>query len=173
MVRFFRHHIFAVSRKKLAALLALSWFSGIAFGLYFSLSADPMFVSQMRTAVDPSVSIVRLLAVLFLPLLFSAFAVYVSHLWLLIPCCFLKALSFSYIGGIFFRFSESGGWLVRYLYLFSDCFAVPALCWLWLRCCRCGRRDALISCAVTGLLILTVCVIDDRFISPFLCNLLS
>lgn len=173
MVRFFPLRFCTDSRKKLAVLLALSWCVGIAIGLFCALHADSLLDSLMRTRVDPSVSISGLLAVFSLPLLFSAFAVYTSQFWLLIPLSFLKAFSFSYVGTLFCCLSESGGWLIRFLYLYSDCFASFLLCRLWIRCCNCSRRDGLASCAVTGILFLAVGIADYRLVSPFLYSLLS
>lgn len=173
MVRFFRYHISAISRKKLAVLLALCWCAGIVLGLYCALTADNFPVSLMRTSVESCASITGLLAVLSLPVLFSAFAVYVSQLWLLVPVSFFKAFSFSFVGTLSFLTPESGGWLLRFLYLFSDCFAVLILCWLWLHCCQCSRRNGLISCAVTGIFLLMIGIADHWYVSPFLINLLT
>ena len=173
MVCFFRYQFSALSRKKLAVLLALSWCVGILLGMYFACSADAVSISQMRTVSNPGVSIVALLSVLLLPYLFTAFAVYLSQLWLLVPLAFLKAISFSYVGTFLFRASGAGGWLLRDLYLFSDCFSALILCWLWIRCCRCSSRGAYLACLAAGSMLVLVALFDHHYISPLLFQLLS
>ena len=173
MVLFFHHYFSAFSRKKLAVLLALSWCVGMVLGLYFAFLPNVHSFPAMAADVSSCVSIFSLLAALSLPVLCSFFAAFVSMLWLLVPLSFIKSFSFSYVGSLLFQISESGGWLLRSLCLFSSCVTAWILCWLWLRCCYCNRRSCLISCVIAGVLTLAVGFVDYRFISPFLVNLLS
>jgi hypothetical protein len=115
------------------------------------------------------VSIVRLLAVTFLPFLFSGFAAFVSRTWLLIPIAFFKSFTFSaaYIA-VMLSFG-SAGWLIGFLLMFSSICTMPILILYWIRYSRKGfllwKKIALF------LLIFVLCGIDFYVISPFLAGL--
>lgn len=171
MVCFFRYRFAGCFRKKIVVVLALSWLLGIFLGIYWAHSADILSGEQLHIFLDSRGSVSSLLAVLLLPVLYTVFTVYIDNQWLLVPFSFLKAISYSYIGTLLFRAVESGGWLLRFLYLFSDCFTVLILCWLWLRCCDLRKSSSYISCVAAGSLILLIGLIDYHFVSPFLLGL--
>lgn len=126
----------------------------------------------MRAAANGRVSITGLLSAFLLPLLFSAFAVYISQPWLLVPVAFGKAFSFSYLAfGVTLAFG-SAGWLVRSLLMFSDCLTLPLLWWFWLCCIRASDRDALRSFLVTCTAALMIGCLDYGAVSPLLRNLI-
>lgn len=173
MVSFFRSGFVSFCRKNAAVYLACAWCAGLLSGCIFGTVSASFPFSLMRTAMLRPVSIFGLLTVLYLPLLFSAFAVYISQIWLLIPICFLKAFAFSFLAAACSVQQASGGWLLRFLLLFSDCLAIPLLYWVWYRACCRSRRDALYSDLVAGFLLLPIGAMDFLYISPFLSNLLS
>lgn len=173
MVSFFRTDFARLPRRFLAVVLAFAWCAGLLLGAFTAGFADDSFFSTMRAALDCRVSISGLMAVTLLPLLFSAFAVFISCNWLLIPIAFLKAFSFSYMGaGLMAAFGDSG-WLLMLLWMFSDCFVVPLLLWLWISACSATRETALRRTAALLPALIGIGYLDLQFVSPFLVNLLS
>ena len=173
MVRFFHHRFFASSRKRVVIFLAFAWCAGLILGCVLALLSTPFSVSMMRTIRSTRVSIVGLLAILYLPLFISAFAVYISQIWLLIPICFTKAFSFSFVAlGVSLAY-PAGSWLLRFFLLFSDCLAIPCLYWSWYRGCENGRRKALQADALVSIPLFLIGIADYYCISPFLSNLSS
>ena len=170
MVRFFPAFNFANTRKCFVVLLACSWFAGFVVGPIVALSADRSFFSLMRMMPEHPVSIVGLLVSVYLPLLLTAFAVYISCDWLLIPIAFAKSLSFSLLYcGASVSFG-SGGWLLAILLFGSDFLTLGLLLWLWFRIIP--GKGPVLNLFISILLVFTaVGFLDYFFISPFILNL--
>lgn len=159
--------------KRGSRILAFSWFFGLICGVLVSSHAGESFISAMRAAENSCVSIIGLLFAILLPFLFSAFAVFLSRPWLLIPVVFGKAFIFSLLAtGISLSFGEAG-WLFLVLLLFSDGAALPFLWLFWLRYCRLHGRFPFIGLAVCAVPALIIGYIDLNVISPFLASLIS
>ena len=173
MVRFFRVNFSDDPRRRTAALLAFFWCFGLVTGAAFAASAHISSFPLMRTALMSCVSISGAVAVLLLPLLFSAFAVYISKIRLLIPIAFLKAFFFSYLGTAVMRSFPSSGWMLRFLLLFSDCLAAPLLILLWLRLSRSSPRTCAVSIPAAAIALSLIGCLDFYIVSPFLVSLTS
>lgn len=160
-------------RKDSVAFLAFPWISGLVTGVVTSYFAGNSFFSLMRSVISSPVSIVGLLSAMLLPLLFSAFAVYISSPWLLIPTVFLKGFFYAYLCfGILLCFGDAG-WLIRLLLIFSDTLMLPVFWMYWIRGLRGGRSDLLIRTAPAFSTALLIGSIDFSVISPFLGEILS
>ena len=153
-------------------VLDFFWFAGLISGASASFYAGNPFVSTMRAASSGCVSISGLLSVLLLPLLFSAFAVYICQIRLLFPIVFVKAFCFSFVAmGIDSAFG-SAGWLVRILLLFGSGFSLPILWWFWNRLLA-SKPDRILSDFVTAMTAIAVIACFDHWmIAPFLANLI-
>lgn len=153
-------------------LLAFSWCLGMLLGMLAATAASDTLIPMMRRAVYCPVSIPGLLAATVLPFLFSAYAVSLSEPWLLLIISALKAFSFAFCAcGVSLAFGQSG-WLVRFLFLFSDCCLIPVLFLYWIRHISGkgnGKRWELPVCIGAALLI---GCIDYCFVAPFLVSLL-
>ena len=154
-------------------LLAFCWVAGLGFGGSGFRYAGSIFVSQMPLAVVSQPSIFGLLISSALPFLFSAFAVYIQLPWLMYGICFLKASSAAYVScGVFAVFGASG-WLVRWLFLFTDIIGTALL---YSYCHRhiSGVRKFSISClaAYAGALFLLISA-DYSFVSQLLLRVIS
>lgn len=172
MVRFFRCRFMDSPRRVRGVFLACVLLLGVFCGSIFSGLAEPVLFQLMRTAAESRVSIVCLLPVILLPVVLSAFAVYIGLYWLLIPIAFAKAFCFGYLcSGILILYPYSGP-LFAVLFLFTDVLSLPVLCWFWLRCTR-GREPGLQAVAPSVILIVGIGIINDQLISPFLASLLS
>ena len=172
MGSFFRLSFPGFRRRRLAVYLAFAWSAGLLLGSFFSVLSAPFSVSLMRMTLSGPVSIFGLLTILYLPLLFTAFAVYISQIWLIIPICFFKSLFFSFVAAGFLLLLPSGGWLLCFLLLFSDCLSIPILFFDWYRTCSQSRMEVFRSLAVSGIFLFVIGIADYYVISPFLIRLL-
>ena len=150
--------------------LAYSFLLGLVFGSLISSGSGFSSVSLMRAAPCGSMSIVGLFTVSMLPLLISAFAVFTSQIWLLIPLAFLESFCFSYVGiGILAGFG-SAGWLVCLLMMLPEGLLMGGLWWFWQRCLndrgfRSGLLVFVVSCGIIWL--------NYSVISPFLAEIIN
>ena len=169
----FLHHIDSFSFRKNAKLfLAFSWILGLGGGgLAFRYAGD-VLISLMPLAVNSQLSIVGQFLSISLPFLLSAFAVFVSCPGILIPLSFCKAFAYSYlVCGVFASFG-SGGWLIRWLLLFTDSVSAALLYGYAMRHisgCRNFSPVGLFGCISVVAILAGV---DFAYISPLLQRLL-
>ncbi len=164
----FLHHIFVFLRRKSSTvILAFCFLSGLISGLLLFRQAA-FSVSLMRSALCSDVSIFRLLCVILLPFLFSAFAVYFSKPRVLYLIAFLKAFLFAFVSaGITLAFG-SAGWLVRWLVMFSDCLSLPLLWLYWQRNVSGQQGFRLAEFGVFAGIACLIGCLDHAFIVPLL-----
>lgn len=173
MGRFLRLNLPTGRCKVSVTFLASSFFLGLCAGSWFSIQAGILIFPTMRTAASCGVSIPGLLSANLLPLLFSAFAVYISQIWLLVPIAFWKAFQFSYVGmGVMAAFG-SAGWLIRLLMMFSDILMLGVLWWYWLRALSGRRGCALVVSLVPFSAAVLIASLDYSVISPFLADMIT
>ena len=158
------------NRKVSTIILAFCWCAGLLTGCFLANHAGNIHSSMMRRAVSCPVSIASLV-VLLLPFLFSAFAVYVSQYWLLVPIVFWKAMSFSRVACWITAAYGSAGWLMRFLLMFTDLFTLPLLVLFWLRYGGKGRRLTALSALAYCAAAVSIGSVDFWIISPFLAGL--
>ena len=168
-----RDHLFQqpnISRRSGIFLLTAMLFLGCIVGIWLSGDAQEQFADALQALSVPPVGFVPL-AVLLLPLLLSALAVYVKWPVFLFPLAFWKAFFFAYVFSGFMSVLGGAGWLICSLGLFSGIFSLPVFCWYWLQhldgtgfCLR-TFLPALAAAAAIGLL-------DLRVISSFLARIL-
>ena len=127
MVRFLHSVDSFTFRKRPKWYLAFSWLLGLGTGGVVFRSAGEHIISMMPLAVFGQLSIVSLFLSTSLPFLLSAFAVYLSKPRLLIVICFVKAFCYGYVICGVFGFFGAHGWLLRWLFLFTDTFACVML----------------------------------------------
>ena len=159
------------NRKQL--LLAAFWTFGLLCGSFLADSASPTFLLLTRSATSKAVSVVGLCICSFFTFLLSALAVSFHRIKLLYAIFFCKALLFSWSGCCVMAVFGSAGWLVQFLYQFSDLFFVPALCWFALRHISGGRAGLKKDVSVLLLLAAIVGCIDYFLVSPFLAGLIK
>lgn len=146
-------------------LLLGGWLLGILFGC-FAASFLPVTNSTVQMLIHSRVSIIGVLTVCYLPLLFSAAIVWFSQNIYLIPLAFVKAFLFGSMSCVIVRNFSSAGWLIRWLYMFSDSVLSFVFLRLWFLCMdkRCDRVKnflyASLHCAV-------ILVVDYFIIMPF------
>ena len=152
--------------------LAFSWLLGLgAGGLVFCYAGE--IVSLMPLAAAGQPSIVSLFLCTSLPFLLCAFVLYLGKPGFLLPVCFFRALFYAYVlSGVFCSF-EGAGWLIRWLLLFTPTFSCVLLYGY------AGRHiSGLFGISVWGILgcllwVAVLVLLDYRFVSPLLRQLLS
>lgn len=154
-------------------VLPFCWVLGLLLGTLYGYCADRSYVLFMRIATTSSMSILGLLFVLYIPLLFSVFAVYFKRPQWLVPICFAKAFLFASCGCALFIVFGSAAWLVRLLLQFSDLCSIPFLYWFCMRNIT-GRNsntqsDFLVCCAAAAI----IGIFDFGVISPYLVKLID
>lgn len=168
MARFLHPESSPAFRKWGDVLLALSFLSGLFFGIHLFFSADTSFDSLMPGALTSPVSIVDLLIPFALPFLFSAAAVYLCIPGLILPVSFLKSAIYGFLScGISYSFGSSG-WLVLLLFLFSDICFLPLLYLYWIRHISAQRLFSLIETGLFFAGAILISGIDYYVIFPFL-----
>ena len=149
-------------------LLAL-WCLGLVFGCSIY---EPSYLSWMHGAAERPVSIIGVFVCVYLPLICTYFSFLTDKPHAIMVVCFVKAASFGFSGQLVLQYFTSSGWLVRFLFLFSDCFILLILQVLWIHCLdgnsKKWKRDFLIA----AILCTVVTMIDLFAVIPFLKGLL-
>ncbi|MBQ7415636.1 MAG: hypothetical protein IJW14_01200 [Oscillospiraceae bacterium] len=154
-------------------LLGIGWLLGIVLGGLSAAQAEDVLVPLIRDGAGRYASVVGLLATTLLPFLLSAFAVSLSEPWLLLIISTCKAFSFAFCAfGVSLAFGPSG-WLVRFLFLFSDLCLIPLLYLYWLRHIRGECRHIPWELPLCLSAALAVGMVDYWFISPFLVSIMN
>lgn len=150
-------------------LLAAACFAGLVLGILWGSHTGIISDSWMLGALTSPLSIPGLTAILLVPFLLIALAIFYSRLWLLCLTLVMKMFCFGACGWALTAFFGSAGWLVRFLLMFSDSMMLPMLCFLALRRCtgRLSRGDFLLG---VGWMVL-VGALDFWLVSPFLATL--
>lgn len=152
-------------------LLALFFCCGAACGVYVALGSENSILSLMRMAMVSHVSIVGLTVSTFLPFLIAAFAAYAGQPVLLYVLGFLRMFGFTFLGCCIHMTFGSAGWLLRWLFQFTDSCALALFCWFCLR--QVGRSPCfpIRDLAVCATACSAVSILDHFMISPFLAGL--
>jgi len=161
----------------LGSCRASAWFLAFFFlwGLVCGVSAcrgcGPEFAALMRGLPWEAVSIVGLILCLLFPFLIS-FASWVLDPVLLFPICFCRAFLFGFVHfGLFLSLGD-GGWLLRWLVLFSDSISLPLLYCFWHRRLS-GRSLTFLCCLALTALLIFIGTVDFYLILPKLGAFLS
>ena len=158
------------ARKGMSLILAICWIIGIVFGVFCYSSSPTEVTSLMHRTLSCSVSIVGLLNAALIPFLLSALFMALSMPVMLFVLCFLKAFLFSFVSMGVLAYAGSGGWLLRYLFLFSDCVTLPVLFGYWFGFVSAPIKSRLVLTTCVVLLALAVVtILDYHVIAPIVC----
>ncbi len=170
MVRKSRYCSRIVARKGMPLILAICWITGVVFGVFCYSSSPPEVASLMHRTVFCPASIVGLLNAALIPFLLSALFMALSMPFMLSGLCFVKAFLFSFVSMGILAHSGSGGWLLRCLFLFSDCVALPVLFGYWFGFASApGKSCRFAATCVVFLTLVLVTILDYRVIAPIVC----
>ena len=173
MARFLHSVCSFCTRKRDKLVLAFFWVLGLLVGDFVFRYGRSTLLSLMSLAVTSRPSFLGLLVSSFIPFLFSAYAVYIGFPWLLHGICFFKAAALGYLAkGIFTAFG-SVGWLIRWLFLFTDIISSAVL---YCYCCRhiSGvRKMTFRNVSAYGILLAVISIFDHRVISALLVRVIG
>lgn len=153
------------------AFLLFFWIFGCIVGIHLSHMCTDSFSSLMRSSDYSSVSIVRTIAVVFLPLLVSYISVYFNLPLVLFPTAFIYASLFSFVGAALYLHYLDAGWLVKWLMMFSSSCMSPVLLYFWIRNINGNREVLQKDMLLCSLYALFICSIDYAIISQFATSL--
>lgn len=164
-------HCTPPGNRRFVRLFTGLFIAGFLLGMAFCIRFRNHILPLMRGLPYASVSIVLFPAVLLLPFLLS-WVLCCLHPAFLFPVCFCRAFGFAFVHlGLSAAFPGCG-WLMRWLFLFSDCACLPLLFVFWLRLVRrgdCRRiRELSAPCAIAGI----IGAVDRFLILPFAAELL-
>ena len=164
--------VFSCKMRRLTYLFLL-WPLGLLAGYGFFYACRPFLSPLMPSLLVQPVSIVGFFVSIFLPFLFTSLSIVTHNPVYCLTVCFIKALAFGFTGSVVAYFYMSAGWLVRLIFLFSDCCTLPVLFLLWLNVLSSEERThcqrLVLGCV---LYCIAVIVIDYCVISPFLYGLI-
>lgn len=152
--------------------IVLNWLAGFCVGCCIFCVCEPFFLSLMRSLIVQPVSIVGLLASVFLPFLLTYYSIVTNNDFYFLITCFSKALCFGFTGAYISAAFLSAGWLLRFLFLFSDCCTLPLLFLIWFSIPNTSDRSLMkLKFWRCVLLSLVVAITDFWVVSPFLSGL--
>ncbi len=153
--------------------LFLCWIVGFVLGFGFHFTCSSYIIPMMRSVLNQPVSIVGMLASVFLPFCFTYISVITNKPIYILIVSFIKAMSFAFAGAALSDLYDSATWLVRFLFLFSDYCLLPFLFWLWYEILADHQwtaiRNKFYLCLSIGI---TASMINYLAVIPFLSNLL-
>ena len=147
--------------------LSIFWVLGILLGLCLSSSLTEDSHSLVRTLLNSRVSTVGLITNLLLYVILSAIAWKLKLPAIYILLAFTKALSYGFcICSIGYAF-QGAGWLLRWLYLFSDSCSSALLLWFWYRNISLPSDRSAKDLYISGIITITIALIDVNCMIPF------
>ena len=173
MVCFFRSRFLPSPSKNIATVLAITITLGSLLGAYCGYNFGNRTQVLLPIAIRERGSFISLILVMSLPLFASLLAIYVRLNWLTVPIVLIKAFAVSYLGSCIQRFYNDSGWLISFLFLYSDFLTLPILCWFWL----CSGNDTSVKLqrcfGIAFISLFGIALFDYRFVSSYLIYLLS
>lgn len=150
--------------------LASFWLAGFVSGILFSLHADSLAALQGVFFLRRQ-TVAGLTVVLIFPLLISVLLLRKPVLLYIVS--FTKSFCLGCSSGYVLTFSLASGWLISFLFLFSDTLFQPWLYFFWASHLD-GNQEKLVKhIAVCSLAAVTIGLVDLFFISPFLMTLFN
>ena len=153
-------------------LLPLSWLGGMLLGFSFALLAKDVLLQQFFGILYAQTTFVSILLASVFPYLLCALFYWLEQDWMIYFICFFKSACFMYCALAVGVACGSAAWLVRVLFLFTDCCTIPVLYYY----CSCLIRadDSLGKLLHWGVHIYAcmIPVADYCIVSPFFLSVL-
>lgn len=158
--------------RKFVCILAFCWIFSISIGVAVAASFRQIPMSLMRMIIADRVSIVGLVAVLFLPFALSIVAVHGSKQWIIFAISVCKGVCFGF--SIYFLLISyfNAAWLIASLAMFSANASQIPLYFFWIRSMNCNNSCWKWNAFVCFLLLILIGCLDYFVISPLLITIL-
>ena len=165
-------HYFSQPELPVIALVVF-WVSGLFAGLYTVSDLPGSVLPLVHSILYRPTSIAGIILVQLFPLFLSLIACRLHRPYLIIPVAFFKAFSFAYCAfGIILAFGDAG-WMMRWLFLFSDSIMVVFLLWFWIRSFSENRKFWIIDLIICLSASTFLFVVDYFAILPLSINLVN
>ena len=146
------------------------WLAGLSLGLLADRFYGDCYELLVFSAGCAALTFLDACLVTILPLLLSAFAVFIFHRFGACLACFLRGLTMGFFLGVL---TAAGGAWLAVLLLFSGLCFCPVLLWyLWRRFFE-GLRNARRDFALCCLAGLCLAAVDTWVVAPFLATALT
>ena len=144
------------------------WVLGLLCGSLLYRQSSGISVDLIRAACATPVCAGSSLLCTGLPFLLSVMVIGIAGNRLLLPICFGKACSVSFVACSVSAAFGSSGWLVRQLLLFGNLSVCVPLLVFWFRQTSGKGKPSRRELVIHGCIILAVTFVDNHFISPLL-----
>ena len=161
------------TRNDISPLTACIWVMGLVAGILCSVLLWTANSSDLRNWTVSYPTVFGFTSTLAVPIVFAVTAVLSDRRHLLYPLLFFRSFTAVLWGSAVTLAFGSAGWLIRFLFLFSDIFTAPLYFWF------CSRRlsektpPLLQDLILVSLGSLMIGLIDITLVSPFLLSLLK
>ena len=153
--------------------LSIAFILGLCFGIYLATESESIFRQVLPGIISASTSLPAAAVGVAIPLLLSMACITCSWPAMVILVCFIKAVVFAYCSCGTLLFFGSGGWLVRFLLLFTDSCMLAPMLWFCLRHIDGSKLSIKRDIAICFLLFVLFFVFDYFVISPYLMMLMN
>ena len=149
------------------------WMAGLFLGTTTAYASARFLDSMLHSAISNQPSLSTLIGSAVLPFLLSTVVFFLSEPWLLLPICLMKAFGFGFCAFSVLLAFGSAGWLVRFLFLFTDVFVVPVFLFY---CLYQLRRGTFFNFRVTSAFAAVASMVaaaDYYLIAPYLVSVID
>ena len=146
------------------------WLAGLSLGLLADRFYGDCYELLVFSAGCAALTFLDACLVTILPLLLSAFAVFIFHRFGACLACFLRGLTMGFFLGV--MTAAGGAWLAVLLLFSGLCFCPVLLWYLWRRFFE-GLRNARRDFALCCLAGLCLAAVDTWVVAPFLATALT
>lgn len=154
-----------------AFTLAFLWLLGLVLGAYLGMKCPVSYLHTLYFAAASPPTIFGLFISTFLPFVFCMYGSYRKKKWLIYISCFYKVFTFSFCSAALSVAFGSAGWLIRFLFRFTDFMTLGVLCWFCIRSMMgiLREQDYIICVAIC----VPFGIFDYCIVSPFLAMLID
>ena len=154
-----------------AFALAFIWALCLTIGVCLGVNCPQPYLRVLYYAAGSPLTVSGLLISVLLPYGLCMYGTYWKRRWLVYISCSIKILTFAFCSAALSVAFGSSGWLIRFLFQFSDFMTLGVFCWFCMRSVMniARKQDFIISFIVY----LMVGVLDYCIVSPFLVMLID
>jgi len=138
----------------------------LLLGFCAAKSAGSELLLALSDSMYGTVSPIRLLLTCIIPFAVLLVAVFLSEYWLIPLICLYKAFTFGFCGyGIGLMFGQAS-WLVRVLFMFSDCMTIPVLLFFCLTVRNFSQKSFYRLLIGIAIFAIAIAVLEYVYIAP-------
>lgn len=149
-------------------LIVIVWILGLLLGTFAAHNLVDVYTAMIANFHLFNSSIYCFSFAVFLPLISSLVVLFLGRPNLLIPIAFTKGFLFSNVSSVVYLIFGNCGWLMRWLFLFTDSCLIPALILFWIYHISGNREHLLRNSVILSFYALCIASIDYTYVSNLL-----